>query len=209
MKRPKRTVISTKNLTLIGVPKKFHLLSMSDFNTYGRNDLVAVKQYIEQYLLNIASNFDNNFGIYLYGSNGVGKTFIACMVVKEAYVNRYTAQRVTFIEYVNAYTKMWGSHSPQEKEYLEQEFYNRYKSVEFLVIEEVGKEIDSKISAPILEDCLRYREDHGLVTIICTNLTLTSIQEKYGASVFSLMQGNMTPIKIEGKDKRREYFDKE
>ena len=33
--------------------------------------------------------------------------------------------------------------------------YQNYKNVEFLVLEEVGKEIDSKIAKPILEDLLR------------------------------------------------------
>ena len=74
------------------------------------------------------------------------------------------------------------------------------------MIEEIGKEIDSKVAAPILEDCLRYREDHGLVTIICTNLDIREMKERYGASSYSLMQGNMTPVLIEGKDKRREFY---
>ena len=71
-----------------------------------------------------------------------------------------------------------------------------------------GKEVDSKASAPILEDLLRYREDNGLVTVICTNLSPKDIENRYGVSVSSLLKGNMTPIKIEGVDKRKEYYDK-
>ena len=102
--------------------------------------------------------------------------------------------------------KLFLSRKEGEEAYLEQELYNNYKAVEFLVIEEIGKEIDSKVAAPILEDCLRYREDHGLVTIICTNLDIREMKDRYGMSSYSLMQGNMTPVLIEGKDKRREFY---
>jgi len=206
MNRPIRTHMSTKNMTIMGVPKKFHDLCIEDFLTYNEKDLIKVREFISEYLNELPNNFDQCQGLLLYGSNGVGKTFIACMIVKEAYRRRYTAKRATFVEYINAYTRMWGAKTPDEKELMEQEFYNNYKAVEFLVLEEIGKEIDSKVAAPILEDCLRYREDNGLVTIICTNLDVPDIKERYGMSTYSLMQGNMTPIRIEGKDKRREFY---
>ena len=206
MNRPIRTSLNPKNLVLMGVPRKFALTTMNDFQTYDEDDLMEVKYFIKNYLDTLPRRFYSNEGLFLYGSNGVGKTFIACMIVKEAYRRRYTARRVTFVEYINAYTKLWGARTPDEKEYLEQDFYNNYKAVEFLVLEEIGKEIDTKVSAPILEDCLRYREDHGLVTVICTNLDIREMKDRYGMSSYSLMQGNMTPVLIEGKDKRREFY---
>lgn len=101
---------------------------------------------------------------------------------------------------------MWGCKDQREKDFLEQEFYTYYKSVELLILEEVGKEIDSKVSAPILEDLLRYREDNGLCTIICSNLQVKAFKERYGESCFSILQGCMTPICIEGKDERYSTF---
>lgn len=207
MNRPIRQHLSPENLKIMGVPKKFYDLTMDDFETFDQKGLKAVKTFTTNYLNNIAENFANNHGILFLGSNGVGKTYISCMIVKEAYRHRYTAKRTTFVDYINSYTRMWGAKTPEERDYLEQEFYNSYKAIEFLVLEEIGKEIDSKVSTPILEDCLRYREDNGLVTIICTNLNAPTLRERYGESIYSLMQGNMTPIKIEGRDKRREFFE--
>ena len=208
MVRPVRTKLSSANLSIMGVPKKFHSKTIKDYETYGEHDLQEVQSFMESYLSSIPQVFQDNQGLLFYGSNGVGKTFLSSMIVKEAYRYRYTAMRTTFVQYISAYTHMWGSSTPEEKELLEQDFYNHFKAVEFLVLEEVGKEIDSKVAAPILEDCLRYREDKGLVTIICTNLKLKVLQERYGMSVFSLLQGNMTPICIEGKDKRSEFFNR-
>lgn len=206
MNRPKRTKLSLNNFEIMGIPKSFFSTTIEDFQTYGSTDLEKVKNYMVKYLDDIHENFRNNRGLLLYGSNGVGKTFLACMIAKQAYTYRYTTRRVLFSEYINAYTRMWGAKTTEEKEYLEEDFYNSFKAVEFLVLEEIGKEIDNKAATPILEDCLRYREDKGLPTIICTNLDLSTLKTRYGASVYSLMQGNMTPIRIEGKDKRSEFY---
>lgn len=206
MNRPVRTHMSIQNFPLLGIPKSFYSKDINDFETFGSQDLMHVKAFIEKYLSDMTFDFVHNKGIYLYGSNGVGKSVIACLIVKEAYRHRFTTHRVTFADYITAYTRVWGAKSAEDKDSLNDEFYNRYKSVEFLVIEEVGKEIDSKVAAPILEDCLRYREEQGLPTIVCTNLDLKEVTERYGMSVFSLMKGNMTPVCIEGKDKRAEMF---
>lgn len=208
MQRPLRTRLSEKNLSIIGIPPKFHKVTINDFETYGDADLKRVKLYVGNYLSDIDIKFKNNSGIYFYGANGVGKTMLSCIIVKEAYRHRYTSKRVTFAEYVQKYTNMWGAKNPSERESLEDEFYNRYKAVEFLVLEEIGKEMDTKAVRPILEDLLRYREDNGLVTIYCSNLAPSQLKSIYGNSIFSLISGNTYPISIDCEDKRREKFKK-
>lgn len=208
MNRPIRKSLNAKNMTIMGIPKKYHDLTVDDFQTYGDRDLKKVKHYVKGYVDNIGEKFDNNSGLYLYGANGVGKTMLSCLIVKEAYRHRYTAKRVTFAEYVKKYTDMWGAKTPTEKDILEDEFYNRYKAVDFLVLEEVGKELDTKAVRPILEDLLRYREDNGLVTIYCTNLAPSQLKEIYGSSIYSLVTGNTYPIPIDSTDRRRENFKK-
>lgn len=208
MRRPNRKYLSVESLNLIGIPKKFHTSTIEDFKTYGSSDLEKVQDYIARYISHLNwKSLDEIEGLCLFGSNGVGKTLLSCIIAKEAYRHRYTTRRVTFVDYMSRYTLVWSARSIEEKELAEDDLYNNYKAVEFLVLEEIGKEVDSKASAPILEDLLRYREDNGLVTIICTNLSPKDLESRYGASVASLMKGNMTPIKIEGVDKRKEYYD--
>lgn len=206
--RPIRKYLSPKSLSLIGIPKKFHESSIEDFRTYQSEDLEEVQDCIARYISHMNwQTLDKLGGLCLFGSNGVGKTLIACIVAKEAYKHRYSTRRVTFVDYMSRYTLVWSARSLEEKEVAEDDLFNNYKAVEFLVLEEIGKEVDSKASAPILEDLLRYREDNGLVTVICTNLSPKDIENRYGTSVSSLLKGNMTPIKIEGIDKRKEYYD--
>ena len=105
---------------------------------------------------------------------------------------------------MTAYTENWGKPFSEQEQTLE-----TYRSAEFLVLEEIGKEIDSKIAKPILEDLLRYREEQGYITIICSNMTPTNLREIYGSSVCSLINGTMTVVIIESEDKRQEVFNGE
>ena len=206
MKRPVRTHMNETSLSLIGIPKTFINKSLADFVTRGSSALSDVKKLVKSYIDSIDDNFENNKGLFMYGSNGVGKTMLSCIILKEAYRHRYTSRRTTFVEYINKYTRVWDAKNSDERDIFEDELYTYYKSVEFLVLEEVGKEIDSKVAAPILEDLLRYREDHGLVTIICTNLNIKLMTERYGESCISLLRGNTTPVMIECSDKRVQAF---
>lgn len=203
--RPLRDSVNKDSLIMMGVPKRFVDKEVKDFNTYGKKDLKQVKDFVCNYVEHIEENIEDNKGICFIGSNGVGKSYLSCIILKEAYKHRYSCRRVTFSSYISAYTESWGA-VKSERDVIEQDLLDKYKGVEFLVLEEIGKEIDSKIAKPILEDLLRYREEHDLVTLICTNLTPATIKDLYGASICSLINGNMTVIVIDSKDRRMEVF---
>lgn len=204
--RPMRNTLSEKNLLRRGVPRHLFNIQLKDLSDFRDKDRKEVVEYVRDYIKHIPDKFRNNEGIMFYGSNGVGKSFMATMIVKYAYMFRYTSKRCTFMDYISEYTRMWGCKNPQEREELEEQFYRNYKAVEFLCIEEIGKELDTKLSPTVLEDLLRYREERGLVTIICTNLRPQDIKEKYGNSIMSLIKGNCTPLKLVGEDKRMNAF---
>ena len=206
--RPLRSEVNRESLVMMGVPRRFCDKTIEDFNTYSKKSLSSIKEFVEDYINDLDTNVEENRGICFIGSNGVGKSLLSCIILKEMYKHRYSCRRVTFSSYISAYTESWGANK-SEKDVIESELYEKYKGVEFLVLEEIGKEIDSKIAKPILEDLLRYREEHGLVTIICTNLTPVTLKELYGASVCSLINGNMTVIVIDSEDKRQEVFNGE
>ena len=192
--RPKRTKISKKNLVNCGVPSRLHDLYLEDLEVEDK-----IKQYVLRYTEHLDKVYKEGKGIYFFGNNGVGKTTLACMILKECYTYRYTCKRITFMDYVSLYTRAWGD--SEVKQEVEEEI-NKIKSREFLCIEEIGKENDTKVAVNVLEDLLRYREDNSLPTIICTNLSPKAIKERYGNSIYSLLKGNCVPIKVTGEDKR-------
>lgn len=196
--RPIRTTLSNKNLINMGVPKALLDLSLEDLDLNEK-----ILDYVQGYMDNIDNSFKYNKGLFLYGSNGTGKTSIASIIIKEAYRHRYTAKRMTWVDYMTLYTRAWGCNNFELKMHTE-DVIKDIKDREFLVLEEIGKEQDNKLAMTLLEDLLRHREDKGFPTIICTNLAPKSIVERYGASIESLIKGNMTPIKLVGKDNRKE-----
>lgn len=196
MSRPLRSHLDYQSLRLIGIPDKFCDKTLDDFKTYDELDLEIVKDFVETYIDNIEQRIAENKGICFMGSNGVGKTFLSCLILKEAYRHRYNCRRITFSSYVSLCTNNWKN--------SDDDTFEKYKGAEFLVLEEIGKEIDSKIAKPILEDLLRTREERDLVTIICTNLTPKKLKDVYGASVCSLINGNTTVISVDSKDRRGE-----
>lgn len=196
--RPIRTTLSNKNLINMGVPKALLDLSLEDLDLNEK-----ILDYVQGYIDNIDNSFKYNKGLFLYGSNGTGKTSIASIIIKEAYRHRYTAKRMTWVDYMTLYTRAWGCNNFELKMHTE-DVIKDIKDREFLVLEEIGKEQDNKLAITLLEDLLRHREDKGFPTIICTNLAPKSVVERYGASIESLIKGNMTPIKLVGKDNRKE-----
>lgn len=196
--RPIRTTLSNKNLINMGVPKALLDLSLEDLDLNEK-----ILDYVQGYMDNIDNSFKYNKGLYLYGSNGTGKTSIASIIIKEAYRHRYTAKRMAWVDYMTLYTRAWGCNNFELKMHTE-DVIKDIKDREFLVLEEIGKEQDNKLAMTLLEDLLRHREDKGFPTIICTNLAPKSVVERYGASIESLIKGNMTPIKLVGKDNRKE-----
>jgi DNA replication protein DnaC len=189
-----------------GIPSDLYECSIDDFRVYDNESLSAVKDYVRKYINSINSVFEHNLGLFLFGSNGVGKTYLASIIVKEAYRHRYTSKRCTFKEYMREYTRMWKIKDIEEYSLAEQQFYRRYKSVEFLALEEIGKEMKNDLAPEVLEDLLRYREDNGLPTVICTNLPPSKVVERYGKSIGDLVKGNFTPIKIVGESKRQGMY---
>ena len=203
--RPLRNHISENSLVMMGVPKKFCNKTLKDFNTYNDKGLKNVKSFVKSYIDNLEENIENSRGIFFYGANGVGKSLLSCIIMKEVYKHRYSCRRVTFSQYISAYTESWGA-KKSERDVIEQDILDKYKGVEFLVLEEIGKEIDSKIAKPILEDLLRYREEHGLTTVICCNMHLEDFRKYYESSICSIINGTQTVVNIVGEDRRRDVF---
>lgn len=191
---------------MIGIPYEFRNSTFDDFNTFDSASLSNLKNYLIDYTKTIDERFINNEGLLFSGSNGQGKTFLSSLILKEAYRYRYSCRRCTLTQYHDRYTYLWGIN--QEEKASEQAIFERcFMMPEFLVLDEVGKEMDTRISIPVFEDLLRVRADNGLPTILCTNLSFSQLKDKYGSSVHSMMVGNMTPIQMVGTDRRKSAFD--
>lgn len=193
-KRPLRSTISKKNLLYRGVPKEFINATIDEY---------PIDEDKRELFINYAKHLDvmldDRMDLVLYGSNGSGKTYLTSILVKECYRRRYTAFRTTLENYLQLQFKT------NNEEYADK--LKKIEHCEFLVLDEVGKETQTKNNWNIvkLEELIRNRNAEGLPTIMCMNLPLEGaggFYEQYGKSLTSLVEGNFIKILFEGEDNR-------
>ncbi|MMZ46498.1 DNA replication protein DnaC [compost metagenome] len=193
--RPPREYLSPKNLSYRGVPREFHDASLDEYPIDPET-----KRLLQAYIENMEVMRDDFINLILYGSNGSGKTYLASLIVKEAYRYRFTSFIITLQSLIDLYFKR---SDPEHKEK-----WDDIMECDFLVIDEVGKEgFDSKMyNISIFEEALRKRDTIGRPYILCTNLDLEvegGLYDQYGKSIRSLIEGKALKLEFDGDDYRK------
>lgn len=203
--RPLRSFLSVETMVnVIGIPRKIAPLTFDDFET-PTEELLEVKRFAVEYCANLPENFKCCKGIYFFGNNGAGKTMLSSLILKEAYRHRFSCKRVTFQEYVQAVMNVWNARG-EEKDAREEALFTNIKGAEFLVLEELGKELQTSLDTnAMLEDLLRYREDKCYPTIFAANISIDKVKELYGASICSLIEGNSVIVELSTFDGRKKF----
>lgn len=194
LKRPRRTRISATNLSYRGVPREYHNAHIDEYPIDE-----DYKNLFTRYMDNLEVMFEDKINLILYGSNGSGKTYLSSLVIKDAYIKRFSAFRTTLQRYIDLQFK--------KNEEGVVELINKIENAEFLVIDEVGKETFDKSQFNIikLEELLRQRDTIGRPTIICTNLPLEGdggLYKQYGNSIRDLIEGNFMKVEFTGESNR-------
>lgn len=131
-------------------------------------------------------------GLFFFGRNGSGKSFMAAAVANEIeVVHKAHVMRVSVMELIDAYFSEWR---------VPEEFFQ----VKVLVLEELNKEIPTKQghSEAVLENLLKVRFEKGLCTIITTNSSIEQIDRRYGPTVVSVLKGRCLPVRFPEEDLR-------
>jgi DNA replication protein DnaC len=192
-----RSELSRANLSLMGIPRLYFDAEIEDY--VGDDD---IRDMVSRYIKHIHDMFDDCVNLTFYGSNGNGKTYLTSIILKNAYRYRYSAQRITIASVISLTFK---GDSKTDSEY---DLLKRVWDVEFLVLDELGKESMSKRGNEIsvIDDLMKYREEKGLPTIICTNLSLEDIKRNYGATLYSMIKQSVC-LEMNGEDKRGDIFE--
>jgi len=148
------------------------------------------KDKIISYIESIhAGNFPN---LLLFGECGLGKTFLASMVVRECnghYVRAYELKD----EFEDA--KSFRS------EISRKDVFKKYATCPLLVIDEIGRS-SSKEEQEFLFHILNDRYENELPTVLVTNMTWSSLKEYFGAAIIDRLCENSMSIYFTGKSYR-------
>ena len=174
-----------------------------DFSLYEKIPDGGISPYDNAvYAYNYCRNFVDRGGykegknIILYGSTGLGKTFL-CSCIAASLTEAGVA-----VMYQTAYNLT--SHMEEQKFRGADNFEltNLYYNVPVLIIDDLGTEFSSSFVSSVIFDLLNYRLGNKKSTVISTNLSLDEIKEQYGPRVQSRILGEYELLKLSGSDIR-------
>lgn len=139
-------------------------------------------------------------GLYFLGGPGLGKTFLATMVLKELIKDgSFTCFATTFSQTIEMFTAGWSSRD--DKTY----FQDKFIGSEVLLLDDVGKELRGTriaLSETTFDAILRQRVQAGKATFITTNMTARELGDGYGAAILSLLREKSLELAFTGSDFR-------
>lgn len=139
--------------------------------------------------------------LVLTGSNGTGKTYAVCSMINNRCNNGlYSANCYLSCKYeVCPMVRASRSFSARESEY---ELLQKYYTLPFLVLDEVGKGDDRAIEKMFVSNVLSARYDNQKPTVIATNLLPKEISELLGLDIKSRLNETGSVLVLNDKDWR-------
>ncbi len=142
--------------------------------------------------------FDTEFdNLYLFGSTGVGKTFLSNCIAK-ALID--TGHSVLYFTSFQLFTIL--EESKFQKDSLAREQQEDLFACDLLIIDDLGTELTNRFSVSQLFLCLNERLLRKKSTVISSNLDLDHLFETYSERNFSRIISNYTLLKLTGPDIR-------
>jgi DNA replication protein DnaC len=183
--------------------ENFATFSYSYYSTEDKDEITGLSSYemikstirqCQTFIQNFNKEFHN---IYLYGSTGVGKTFLTHCITKEILEQGYSVIYLTAFELFDLLSRNTFDREAdvsEECEYI--------LNCDLLVIDDLGTEFTNSFVSSQLFLYLNERIIRRKSTIISTNLALNELQNLYSERTFSRIFSNYTIIKLFGEDIR-------
>lgn len=193
----RRGKCNSQSLSAIGIPAIYHT---ADFKSMQFEDKEK-RKIIMNYMKNIHDMQEEQVSLLFYGSNGSGKSYLASIIAREAYMNY---MRVGYFTMAELMTLRFSGPATESDHYK----LRTLEMAHMLVIDEVGKENFTKTRSNIvlLEDIMRQAVSKGIVLIMITNMTLEALYKQYGTSIESLIDGSFVKLLFDGTDFRKQVL---
>jgi len=180
-------------LVSVGILTKWHSKTLSEYD----NDTVALKK-VKDYIDNFKEFKDDGVGLFLYGFNGTGKSHLLNCAFKQLLHKRQKVQIISFYDLITNFVDGW--YDTDKRAVL-----NSYKNADFLAIEEIGKEFQSKnseLALTVFDNILRYRIQMLKPTWFTSNKKPNDIASLYSEDVASMLREGTIAVNVIGDDYR-------
>lgn len=162
----------------------------------------TIQEFCRKYVENMKAYKENDIGMLLLGSNGIGKTTAMSLLIKDLVLRK---QKCFFTTYSKLVTMLGDSfYSPDARK-----IYNdRIINSTFLGIDDVGKEMTNRLTTNTIDNVLRERIQASRPTFMTSNLTMPELKAEYGNSSFSLLLEAAKVFEVQGGRDARESVKK-
>lgn len=183
-----------------GIKSGWHSKTLSDY-TNDKDALKQVRKYIDQ----SQSLLKDGVGLYLWGSNGTGKSHLMNCAFMEL-IKKWNRVRIySMDEIVDKFTSAW--YSDEDKS----ELNHVLRTIDFLGIDEFGKNVDkdgNPIYLPdlvkrVMESVIRFRVQMHKPIWFASNTDPKFVKEVFSEDVASLLREAVVPICVRGEDYRK------
>lgn len=162
-----------QRINLVNLPKTLRQVTADDLD-YQDPNRAALYRYLKEFLQNFQKGFQQ--GLYLYGSFGVGKTYIMAYLARELSEKHQTATTLLHFPSFSVDIKNAIS-SGSVKEMIDD-----IKQAPVLVLDDIGAEqFSSWIRDDVLQVILQYRMQEELPTFFTSNFSLEDLEKHFAS----------------------------
>ncbi len=161
----------------------------------------ACIQYNFNKCLAYAQQFSLDSGnLLLYGSAGLGKTFLSTCIAKTVSERGFSVAYDTAINILASYetVKFGGGDLDAAKAAI-----RRWEDADLLIMDDLGTELSTSFTTSAFYQLLNNRLMSRRPMIINTNLLPERYEPQYSAAIASRLMGEFTPLRFIGDDIRR------
>ena len=150
-------------------------------------------------------NGETNMGLFITGTYGVGKTYLASCIANETIKNNITVIFGTLIQLLDFIKDTYKDYNTSDKEYLD-----LYSNIDLLIIDDLGKEKPTEWVLEKLFLIVNNRYNNYLPIVITTNYNRNQLRERLCVnknysivdSIISRLYGMCGGIELIDKDHR-------
>ncbi|MCK4359376.1 MAG: ATP-binding protein [Candidatus Cloacimonetes bacterium] len=155
---------------------------------------------IADYLNHLSNAVKTGAGLYIWGSYGVGKSFIGCSILKKALNQKFKTYFVLLSELINL------AHRALRDNEIKTFLLYIIEEVDFLLVDEIDKKYKTELIDALLDELFKKRYYSGKPFIITSNKEPKKVLEGFGKSVCEVFSERIIVVPLVGESFRPEIL---